>query len=212
MRADSACLRRAPRCRRRFQLLIGSCAPHSDVYGDRKNPVIGMISSRTSQPPIISGPSSRVGGLDGNRTAREDFDPCRPQPGGSSDATQLNRHDVSPIVFAKEPPRILLLDATHAVRECHLELLRSIPALVETLASCADMYLHEEYAYSLESSCSIPIQERRRRRQSMSAIDGDRPEFSCSNASLQRSTIGSTTSGSTLNCIPRLCARWRFDS
>ena len=108
-----------------------------------------MISSQTSPPPIISGQSSRVGGLDGNRTAREDCDLSRPEPGGASEATELNRDDVSLIVYAKERPRILLLDATHAVRECHLELLRSIPALVETLASCADMYLHAEYAYSL---------------------------------------------------------------
>ena len=108
-----------------------------------------MISSQTSTPAITSGPSSRVGGLNGNRIAREDFDPSRSEPGGSSAATELNRDDVSLIVLAKEPPRILLLDATHAVRECHLELLRSIPALVETLASCSDMYLHEEHAYSL---------------------------------------------------------------
>jgi hypothetical protein len=108
-----------------------------------------MISSQTSTPPITSGPSSRVSGLNGNRIAHNDWDPRRPEPGGSSEATELNRDDVSLIVFAKEPPRILVLDATHAVRKCHLELLRSIPALVETVASCADIYLHEEHAYSL---------------------------------------------------------------
>ena len=108
-----------------------------------------MISSQRSTPPITSGPSSRVGGLNGNRIAREDSDPSRPEPGGSSEAIELNRDDVSLIVFAKEPPRILLLDATRAVRERQLELLRSIPAIVETLPSCADLYLHEEHAYSL---------------------------------------------------------------
>ena len=108
-----------------------------------------MISSQTSTPPITSGPSSRVGGLDGNRIAREYSDPCCSELGGSSEATELNRDDLSLIVFAKERPRILLLDATHAMRECHLDLLRSIPAIVETLASCADMYLHEKHAYSL---------------------------------------------------------------
>ena len=62
-----------------------------------------MISSQRSTPPITSGPSSRVGGLNGNRIAREDSDPSRPEPGGSSEATELNRDDVSLIVFAKEP-------------------------------------------------------------------------------------------------------------
>ena len=61
----------------------------------------------------------------------------------------MNRDDVSLSVSAKEPHRILLLDATRAVRERHLELLRSIPAIVEALPSCADLYLHEEHAYSL---------------------------------------------------------------
>jgi hypothetical protein len=114
-----------------------------------KNPEIRMISSQTSTPPITNGASSLVGGLNRNRIAREDFDPCRPEPGGSSEATALNRDDVSLCASANEPPRILLVDAALAVRECHLELLRSIPAIVETLASCADMYLHEEHAYSL---------------------------------------------------------------
>ena len=108
-----------------------------------------MISSQTSTSSIKSGASSSVGGPKSNRFAREDFDPCRLRPGGSPEATALNRADMSLIVSAKKPPRILLVDATLALREFHLELLRSIPAIVETLASCADMYLHEGRAYAL---------------------------------------------------------------
>jgi hypothetical protein len=108
-----------------------------------------MISSEPSTSPITGGASSSVGGLDSNCFASEDFHPCRPQPGGSSEATALNRADVSLAVSAKKLPRILLVDATLALREFHLGLLRSIPAIVETLASCADMYLHEEHAYAL---------------------------------------------------------------
>ena len=108
-----------------------------------------MISSQPSTSLITSGASSNVGGLNSNRFAREDFDLSRPQPGGSSEATALNRADVSLVVSAKKLPRILLVDATLALREFHLELLRSIPAIVETLASCADMYVHEERAYAL---------------------------------------------------------------
>lgn len=108
-----------------------------------------MISSQTSTPPITSGPSSGVGGLSGNRIARRDFDPSRPEPGGSSEATGLNRAEVSLIGSAKEAPRILLVDATLALGEFHLECLRSIPSVVETLASCAEMYVHEGLGYAL---------------------------------------------------------------
>ena len=108
-----------------------------------------MIPSRTSKSPITRGPSSSVGGLDGNRFAREDFDPCPPKLGRSSEARALNQADVPFIVCSKKPPRILLLDATLALPKYHLDLLRSIPAIVETLPSCADMYLHQEQAYAL---------------------------------------------------------------
>jgi hypothetical protein len=108
-----------------------------------------MISSQSSTSPITSGAYSSFGGLNSNRFAREEFDSRRPQPEGSSEAKALNRADVSLIVSAKKPPRILLVDATLALRDFHLELLRSIPAFVETLDSCADMYLHEEHAYAL---------------------------------------------------------------
>jgi hypothetical protein len=49
----------------------------------------------------------------------------------------------------KKPARILLVDGAHALHETHLLLLRSIPAIVEPLVSCADMYLHKEHDYAL---------------------------------------------------------------
>jgi hypothetical protein len=61
----------------------------------------------------------------------------------------LNRADRSVIFTAKKPHRILLVDAAQALHELHLALLRSIPACVETLSSCSDMYFHEERAYAL---------------------------------------------------------------
>ena len=63
--------------------------------------------------------------------------------------TALNGADESLVMSAKKPPRILLVDAALALYELHLTLLRSIPAFVEKLASCADMYLHQEDAYAL---------------------------------------------------------------
>jgi hypothetical protein len=48
-----------------------------------------------------------------------------------------------------KPPRILLVDVALALYELHITLLRSIPALVEKLVSCADVYRHEEDAYAL---------------------------------------------------------------
>lgn len=53
------------------------------------------------------------------------------------------------VVTAKKPPRILLVDAALALQESHLLLLRTIPAIVETLVSYADLYLHEQQDYVL---------------------------------------------------------------
>ena len=108
-----------------------------------------MLSSQTSTLPIAGGAFSAVRGLNSNRLARKEFDSCRPQLGSPFEVTALNGADVSLIVSAKNAPRILLVDATLTLREFHLELLRSIPAIVETLGSCADMYVHEECAYAL---------------------------------------------------------------
>ena len=63
--------------------------------------------------------------------------------------TTMGRADRSLVVSANKPARILLVDAAFALHELHLMLLRSIPAAVETLASCADMYHLKERAYAL---------------------------------------------------------------
>ena len=45
--------------------------------------------------------------------------------------------------------RILLVGAALSLYEFHLTLLRAIPAAVKTLASCVDIYFHDEEAYAL---------------------------------------------------------------
>jgi hypothetical protein len=59
------------------------------------------------------------------------------------------RAEQSLVVTAKKHPRILRVEQALALRELHLSLLRSIPAYVETLACCTDLYLHAEPAYAL---------------------------------------------------------------
>jgi hypothetical protein len=54
--------------------------------------------------------------------------------------------------LCEEALRILQVNGALALRELHLALLRSIPAIVETLISCADKYLHEEQAYPIDNS------------------------------------------------------------
>jgi hypothetical protein len=77
------------------------------------------------------------------------FDPRRTQPGESPEPTTLNRADDSLPVTAKRPARILLVDTAATLHESHLLLLQSIPAIVETLPSCAEMYFHEKDGYVL---------------------------------------------------------------
>jgi hypothetical protein len=77
------------------------------------------------------------------------FDPRHSQPGRSSEVTPLIRAEQSLVVRAKRLPRILLVEEAHALRELHRWLLQSIPAVVETLACCADLYAHQEPAYAL---------------------------------------------------------------
>lgn len=61
----------------------------------------------------------------------------------------LKRADERFSAVAKKPARILLIDADLTLHESHLMLLRSIPAIVNTLPSCADLYLHEGNDYAL---------------------------------------------------------------
>jgi hypothetical protein len=107
-----------------------------------------MTYSRNSRALVTSGCPGFDAVHDG-RFARRGLDPRPLQTRGSSALATIDRADRSLIVSAKKAPRILLVDAALALHELHVMLLRSIPAIVETLASCADMYLHMEQAYAL---------------------------------------------------------------
>ena len=107
-----------------------------------------MISSRNSRVLVTSG-SSSFDAVHADHSARRDFDADVRQPKWAPEVTPMSRADRSIIVSAKTQPRILLVDAALELHEPHLMLLRSIPAIVETLNSCADMYLDREHEYAL---------------------------------------------------------------
>jgi hypothetical protein len=86
---------------------------------------------------------------DVDRFSRRGSEPRRTQLGISPQATTPNRAD-QPLNFsANTPARILLVNGALALSESYLFSLRSIPAIVETLGSCADMYLHKGQGYAL---------------------------------------------------------------
>jgi hypothetical protein len=66
----------------------------------------------------------------------------------SCEMTVLDRVD-RPLVALTQKPRILLVNTALLLHESLLQLLRSIPAIVETVSCCADMYRHEARGYSL---------------------------------------------------------------
>src|SRR5580658_8477016 len=137
-----------------------------------------MTSSPKGSALIRSG-SSGVDALHpADRHTNRGFDPGRSQPGGSSEVTTLDRADQSLSVTAKEPPRILVVDAALALQDSHVLLLRS-----------------------------IPNQEKQPRRHILFVAGGALQESSCSKTRPRRSTTGFMTSGSTLVCIRRQCAR-----
>jgi hypothetical protein len=107
------------------------------------------MSSSPKCTALIARGSSSVGAIHADSFPSPGFDPRHPQPCGSSEVTTLSRADRSLVVSAKKPARILPVDAALALCELHITLLRSIPAFVEKLVSCADMYLHEEDAYAI---------------------------------------------------------------
>jgi len=113
-----------------------------------RNAEIRMTSSPRCTA-LVAGGSSSVGAVQADSFARPGVDPHHPRPPESSEVTRLSRVGRSLVVSARRPPRILLVDAALAMYELHIALLRSIPAFVEKLVSCADMYLHEEDAYAL---------------------------------------------------------------
>ena len=108
-----------------------------------------MISDPKSAALIAGDAYSAVGAGYVDRFVRRGFDPGLLQPAGTHNVIRLNRADQRPPVRAEIPPRILLVGATLVLHELHLALLRSIPAIVESLTSCADMYLHDGGAYAL---------------------------------------------------------------
>jgi hypothetical protein len=90
------------------------------------------MTSSAKGTALITSATSGVGAIHrADRFAQRGFDLRRPQPGGSSETTTLNRADQPAVVTAKKPARILLVDAGLALQESHLLLLRSIPAIVE---------------------------------------------------------------------------------
>jgi 6-phosphogluconolactonase (cycloisomerase 2 family) len=108
------------------------------------------MTSSPQSSDLTKTASSGVGAVDhGDRFAHGGFYPRCQQAGESAHATTLKGADQRLVATAKKPARILLVDAALALHESHLLLLRSIPAVVKTLASCADMYLHDEDDYAL---------------------------------------------------------------
>ena len=98
---------------------------------------------------VITGSPSRFDWVHADRVTGQGSDPGHPQTGGSSEVITLSRVERSLVLPAQKAPRILLVDAALALRELHLFLLRSIPAIVEKLTSCADMYIHRGHGYAL---------------------------------------------------------------
>ena len=106
----------------------------------------------TSSPKciaLVTGASSSVRAIDSDCFALWSFYSRHQQLRGPSEVTALNGADESLVISARKPPQILLVDAALALHELHVTLLRSIPALVEKLVSCTDLYFHEEDAYAL---------------------------------------------------------------
>jgi hypothetical protein len=98
---------------------------------------------------LITKAPSNFGDYYADRFERRGLDRRCPQPRGPFEVDALNESDRSLVVSTEKSLRILVVDAALALHQMHLVLLRSIPAIVETLASCAEMYLHEEHAYAL---------------------------------------------------------------
>jgi hypothetical protein len=86
---------------------------------------------------------------DVDRFSRRGSEPRRIQLGTSPQTTTPNRTDQLLTVSPNTPARILLVNGSFTLSESHLLPLQSIPAIVETLGSCADMYLHKGHGYAL---------------------------------------------------------------
>jgi len=98
---------------------------------------------------ILTSASSSIGGVRGSRSGFRGCDPRSLQQYKSSELSALHQADKPLVICPKSLDRILLINAGLALGELHLALLRSIPAIVESLASCSDLYLHEGRDYAL---------------------------------------------------------------
>jgi hypothetical protein len=114
-----------------------------------RNREIHMTSSRKGAVLIRSASSGDDAVYDVDRFSRRGFHPRRTHLGLSPQTTTPNRADQPPTFSANTPARILLVDGSFILSESHLLPLQSIPAIVETLGSCADMYLHKGHGYAL---------------------------------------------------------------
>ena len=107
------------------------------------------MASSSKGAGLIASAASGGGVAHGDRFARRGFDPRGLHREGSPELPTPDRARQPLVASPKKPARILLVDAARALMESHLLLLRSIPAIVETLACCTDMYLHKERDYVL---------------------------------------------------------------
>ena len=108
-----------------------------------------MSSSPKGAAPIRSASSGDDSVYHGDRFSHRGFEPRSVQPRISPETIALNRADQPPPFSAKTPARILLVDEALLLSESYRFSLRSIPAIVKTLSSCADMYLHKGQGYAL---------------------------------------------------------------
>jgi hypothetical protein len=108
-----------------------------------------MNSSPKDAALIGSAFSGNSAAQHADRFVHRGLDPRPPQPAGLPEVTRQDRADWSNVVTARKPARTLLVDAALALNESHLLLLRSIPAIVVSVACYAEMYLHEEHGYVL---------------------------------------------------------------
>jgi hypothetical protein len=98
---------------------------------------------------FVKDTSRKIGAVHADPFAHPGFVFRRAQEARSQEVTTLNRTDRSVIGPATKLPHILLVDAARTLHESHLALLRSIPACVEALGSCSEMYFHDVRAYAL---------------------------------------------------------------
>jgi hypothetical protein len=118
-------------------------------YAPSRSREIHMTSSPNRTALIRKAFSGDGAAHHADRLAQRGLDPRTPRPDGLPELTTPNQDNRSIVVTARKPARILLVDAALALNESHVSLLRSIPAIVVSLASYAGMYLHEEHGYAL---------------------------------------------------------------